>query len=280
MSKQEVKAQNVVAVSKKRMHISLLLTFVFGVTILGSGCSAQSGKDYRQTFSVEPGTVLEIYNRHGDIDVSSWDREDIEIDAVRHSTLLAPFLKEPTIDVSTGKQFVIRTLYSSNLAENFRIQYRIRVPKGVLVTNVETSNGKIDVENVSGDIDVKTSTGGIRINKVNGFVKAVTSNGKINITEVNGLYEARNDRGDISVEVPAIRDNLTLRSDNGSITAFFSPNVAAQLEASTSNGNITYTDLPLIVNQSSKTTMTGRLGEGSGKISIATSRGSINLKKL
>jgi DUF4097 and DUF4098 domain-containing protein YvlB len=305
MSNQEVNFQTVLAAPKKRMRISLLLAFL-GVAVWGSGCASLSVNNYQKTFSVEPGTVLKIYNGTGNIDVSSWDRDYVEVDA--HSNFFRNLLKEPGIDVSTGKEFIVRTLGSTNL--------RIIVPKGVLLTHVENSKGKINVENVSGDVDLKTSTGEIEIHGVNGFVKAETNIGKINvenvsgdvnaktstgeieihgvngfvraetnigkiyITGVSGLYEARTDKGDISVEVPAIRDNLDIRSRYGSITAFFSPNIVAQLEASTSNGTVTYKDLLLTVNQSSRTMMTGRLGEGGGKINITSFMGSISLNKL
>lgn len=267
---------------KKRVPVLLLMTCLFGVTLLGSGCAGQNGKEYRETFSVEPETVLKVFNIKGDIDVSSWDHEYVEvaIEPDWRTSLLKGFLKEPSIDVTTGSEFVVRTLCSTGLSKIIPVQYRIRVPQGMLVTQVETSSGEITVDNVSGDVDAKTSKGGIRISKVNGFVKAVTGSGKIDITEVGGLYEARNDRGGISVEVPAIRDNLEIESGFGGITVSLSPKIAAQLEASTSIGSITYIDLPLTVSESSKTKLNGRLGEGTGRIKIENSMGSITLNKL
>lgn len=232
----------------------------------------------RKTFSVEPGTVLRIYNQNGDIDITGWDRNEIEVDTVRQGKPL--FAKEPTIDISTGKEFVIRTLYSSALSMGARIHYRIKVPKGVLVTDAVGSNGTIQVENVSGDVNAQTSNGSIQLTKVNGFVKAVTSNGQIDITEVNGLREARNSSQNIYVEVPAIRDNLKISSSSGSITVLLSPDISAQLEASTSSRNVTYKDLPLTIDESSQKRIAGRLGEGGGLISIKTASGSITLKKL
>lgn len=275
MSNQESKK------SKKRMCIALLATSIIGVSILGAGCALGAGKGEQKTYPVENGTVLKIYHKNGDIDISSWDREEIQLEAVRHSSLLGVFVKEPKIDVVTGKEFIIRTVYSSSASESFRIQYRIKVPKKVLVKEVESSNGNINVENVSGDVNAKTSTGGIHINKVNGFVKAVSSNGKINITGVEGLSGALTESGDISVEAPAIRDNLDINSSSGSITVFLSPDISAQLEAGTSSGTIAYENLPLSISQSSKTKITGKLGDGGNqKINIKTSSGSIKLKRL
>ena len=274
-------------------------------------------EEYRETFSAEPGTVLKVYNKTGSVDVSSWDRDYVEVEAIKKSISdkLVP-LNEARIEVTPGNEFVVRTHYDTFRSRGVSVDYRITVPKGVLVTHLETATGKINVADVSGDVDAKASTGAIQIHKVNGFIKAVTSTGSINvdnvsgdvdakastgaikiqrvdgfvravastgsidITGVGGIYEARTSTGKISAEVQAIRDSLEIRSSMGGITVFLSPSIAAQLEVNTSNGSITYEDLPLTVSQSSKTRLIGRLGEGGGKIDIKTSTGSIHLKKL
>ena len=278
MSDKASNVQTGVGIPKKRMYISLLLTCIFGVSVLGSVSASETGKDERKTFSVEPGTVLKIYNDNGNIDISGWDGNEIEVDIVTKGKPL--FGKAPTVDISTGKEFVIRTLYSSTMSRTVPIDLRIKVPKGVLVADVVGSSGTINVANVSGDVNAKTSTGGIQITKVNGFVKAVTSNGKINITEVKGLIEARNSTQDIHVEVPAFRDNLTISSSAGSITVLLSQNISAQLEASAPSKTVTFTDLPLTLSESSPKKIVGKIGAGGGLINIKTSAGSITLKKL
>lgn len=298
---------------KKELIIAGIL---LGVLIFTGGACSMNKKEYRETFSVKPGTSLKVFNKNGNIAVNSWDRDYVEVEAFMKRYWWTILVKEPVIDVTPGKEFVVRTLYSTIFSQIISVQYRITVPKGVPVTHVETSTGKINLDEVSGDVeaktstgeiqihdvdgfvravtstgkikvdevsrdvDAKTSTGEIQIHKVNGFVKAVTSCGKIDITGVGGLSGARTNTGAISVEVPAIRDNLEIRSSNGSITVFLSPEIAAQLEVNTSNGQITFENLPLTVNESSKTMLAGKLGEGGGRINIRTSNGSINLKKL
>jgi hypothetical protein len=340
---------NVVRRFKKELIIAGI---ILGVFIITGGVWGMNKKEYRKSFTVEPGTVLKVYNKNGSIDVSGWDRNYIEVEAIKKKHWLISFVNEPTTDVTTGNEFVVRTLCSTFLSTSVSVHYRITVPKSVLVEHVETSTGKINVDKVSGNVEVKTATGeiqiheingfvkaitstgkinidnvlgnvdakistgeiqiheingfvkavtsagkidvaqvsgdvdartvagGIQVHKVSGFVKAVTRNGKIDISRVDGLSGASNVTGEISVEVPAIRDSLEISSTNGSITVFLSPDIAAQLEASTSNGCISYGDLPLTLSQSSRTRITGRLGEGGGRINIKNSTGSINLKKL
>jgi hypothetical protein len=298
----------------------IVVGILLGVLIFMGGALAMNKEEYRENFSVEPGTVLNVYNKTGSIDISSWDRDYVEVEAVKEKRWWTSFLKEPGIDVKTGNEFVVRTLYSTVLSKAISVRYRITVPKGMLVKHIETSTGQIHVDKVSGDVDVETSTGEIQIHQVNGFVKAVTSTGKIHvdnisgevdaqtstgeiqihqvkgfvkavtscgkidITEIGGLYEARTDTGKITTEVPAIKDNLEIKSSTGSIIVFLSRDVAGDLEVSASNGKITYTGLPLNVSEFSKTKLSGRLGGEShprgSKINIKTSTGSITLKKL
>jgi hypothetical protein len=286
----------------------------------GASAVNMNKAEYRKNFSVAPGAVLKVYNRNGDINVSGWDRDYIEVVAVKKLRWWTRFLKEPSIDIATGKEFVVRTLYNSAVCEAIPIHYRITVPKGMLVKHVETSTGEINLGKVTGDVDVKTSTGviqifevngsvkavtstgkihanqvtgdmeartsagDIQIHQVNGFVKAVTSCGKIDITGIGGLCEARTNTGEIFVEVPAIRDNLEIRSSTGSITVFLSPDIVGELEAGTRNGKITYIELPIKVSEASKTKLTGKLGEDAracgGRINIKTFTGSITIKKL
>jgi DUF4097 and DUF4098 domain-containing protein YvlB len=207
-----------------------------------------------------------------------------EVVAVKKLRWWTRFFKSPSIDITTDKEFVVRTLYSSAIGKAIPIHYRIMVPRGMLVKYIETSTGEINLDQVTWDVDVKASAGDIEIHQVNGFVKAETSSGKIHITAIGRLDGARTDTGKIFVEVPAIRDNLEIKSGTGSITVFLSPDIAGELEAGTSNGKITYIDLPLTVRETSKTKLTGRLGEAArppeGRINIKTSTGAITLKKL
>ena len=173
----------------KRFKKVLIITgILLCVLIFVGGAWDMNKKEYRETFSVKPGTVLKVFNKNGNIVVNSWDRDYVEVEALIQRHLWTVLLKAPTIDVTTGNELVVRTLYSSTLSQAIPVQYRIMAPKGVLVAQVETSTGRINVDEVSGDVDAKTSTGDIQIHKVNGLVKAVTSCGKINVNEVSGEW--------------------------------------------------------------------------------------------
>lgn len=317
----------------------VVIILLMGAVIWMWGSSKNT---FRKKYSVENGTVLKIYNKIGVVNVSSWDFDYIEVEASQNC--LPGSQTEPSIDTSISKEFSLNTMANMDLT--------LKVPKGVRIGQVENSKGKVNLENVSGNVEVQNSTGEInitgleglvkatvnmgklslqnitgnveakvgtgdliikgvqggvkaelnmgkidlenitgevdaqnntgdvKIREVNGFVTAKTNTGKVNVAKVSGVNEAITDKGDISVEIAAIRDNLNIKSRFGKITALLAPGISAQLEASAPKGSITYKDLPLTVSQSSQTKVSGKLHDGSGKITLETAWGSITLKPL
>ena len=113
----------------------------------------------------------------------------------------------------------------------------------VAEVEVETSNGRIELEQVSGTVDAETSNGriigrelngdGIRASTSNGGieleviepqdVEATTSNGSIELTVPPGSYRVSTETSNGGTEVgiaddPGAEHTLTLRTSNGSIT--------------------------------------------------------------
>lgn len=253
--------------------------------------------ELRRDFGVEQGTVVEVFNETGNISISSWDRDYIEIVAVKQS-MLGFFMDQVNIEVDTENRFIVRTEYKTYWSRAVGVEYRITVPLGVPVAQVEnltgsikvdniegdlvvqTSNGSINVENVSGGVEAQTSRGTIELAEVTGLVKAKTDNGKINIARVGGIHELRTKRGSITVEVSAIQDGLEISSQSGSITVFLSPELNAHIEANTTSGSISHKDLPISILEASNSRLLALLGEGNGKLRINTTSGSVNLKRL
>lgn len=284
---------------KKGLLAASVVLVVFIILGVFSMLGMNKEEIYRKTFSIEPGTNLEAYSNMGSIDVSDWDRDYVEVVGVKHSNWLTRLFKlQGNIDVTTGRELVVRSNYRTSFFCAVPIEILIKVPRemqiarletstgAIKMTNVsgnvkaKTSTGAIQVENVSGDIDVKTSTGAIKIRKVDGFVRAEAGTGSIDIAGAEGIHGVRTSTGAITVEVPSFRDSLDIKAGTGGITAYLAPDLAAELEVSTSLGKINFEDLAITVSQTSGKKLVGKLGDGGGKIAIETSTGAISLKKL
>ncbi|UCE60044.1 MAG: DUF4097 family beta strand repeat protein [Phycisphaerales bacterium] len=143
----------------------------------------------------------------------------------------------------------------------------------------ETHNGRITVNSVDGDVTVVTHNGALEITSRSGELNAATHNGGItadyagqNIALLthNGRIEA-----DI-VECGAVSG--TIETHNGGVRVTVGDSTAAELRCETHNGKITAT-APLMVRELSRGSMTGKLGDGGGRLSVSTHNGSIRINK-
>lgn len=281
-------------------HRNLFVMFVM-VAVIPATLGAALSKDverFHETYTVEPGTNVNVYNINGNIEISKWDKDEVEVIAIKSTRAGKDELEKVKIEVKTNGDMEIRTIYLEKKAK-VSVDYEIKVPDIVVVANVEnsngwielkgtkgpskleTSNGRIEVEDAEGDIDANTSNGRIEIEDVSGYIAARTSNGRINITGTAGISRVRTSNGRINVEIHNIKgDEVEIKTSNGSIDVYISTELDADIEMDTSNGIVKLHDIELADSEVKKTYVEGRLGKGGIRICIDTSNGSINLYKL
>jgi len=80
----------------------------------------------------------------------------------------------------------------------------------------QTSSGSISVQKVNGKADVSNSGGDIEVGNAEKAVAAKTSSGSIHLKLVKGDVEASNSGGDITADL--VGGNLTAATSSGSIT--------------------------------------------------------------
>ncbi len=282
------------AVKKGLIAISMALV----VLLIAGGAVFMFGMKeeiLKENYYLEPGSLLDVNNKRGTITITGWKQDYIEIIAVKQS-VLGLFFDQVSIEVIDEERFAVSTKYCTSMSQGVGVDYSIRVPDGVLVSQVnnlagsiniehvegdvivQTASGSININNVPGSVSAKTSRGAIKINEAAGFVSAISETGNISIREAGGIHKIHTDRGNILLDVLAIQECLEVSSQSGSITAFLSPGLDAYIEVSTSSGNISHEDLSPSVIELTSNKLIASIGEGSNKINITTSSGSINLK--
>ena len=194
---------------------------------------------------------------------------------------------------------LIKKMVSSSCGESkASVDYEIKVPGYVVVSKVSTTNGKIDlegttgpseltttngkieVENVEGDIEAHSTNGKIEIENANGFVSARTTNGKIEVKS-EGIKDLTTTNGKIEAEIKKIKENIGIRTTNGSIKLGLDANLDAIIELHTTNGGIDLNDIFLEVTSKHKNKyIKGTIGKGGPQITASTTNGSIKIRKL
>ena len=164
---------------------------------------------------------------------------------------------------------------------------------------IDVGSGMVQVTQARGELSVDTGSGGVTASDVRGeSISIETGSGDVTATNLNSS-ELSIDTGSGNIEVTGLKaPQVSLETGSGSVTADLSgelwnvrvetgsgdvtlkvpPTLAAEVDIETSSGDIE-TDFEVAVTRHARDHMTGRIGEGGGKIDIETGSGGIKLVK-
>jgi hypothetical protein len=209
------------------------------------------------------GGAFRLRNVNGRVSLSTWDKAQVEIDAVKKASS-EQALRQIEIEIADGSDHVdVTTRTPRGFFGGYLVDYDVRVPQGVRV-EVETVNGSINLEGALASTRVKT---------VNGSVEVLEARGEVEAQAVNGRIE---------VQSPAVAasDRYRLSTTNGSVELRLPREVSGSFEAHAVNGSIS-TDLPLRVEgRFGPKRLSGQVGSGGGRYELRTVNGSVSIHVL
>jgi DUF4097 and DUF4098 domain-containing protein YvlB len=128
--------------------------------------------------------------------------------------------------------------------------------------SINTGSGEVTATDVrSSQLSIETGSGNIQVTALTApEVKLQTGSGSVSADLSGELWEVgvQTGSGDVTLKVP--------------------PTLSAEVDIETSSGDIE-TDFPVLVTRHARDHMTGRIGDGQGKIEIETGSGGIKLVK-
>jgi hypothetical protein len=246
---------------------------------------------------LKKGANLNVYNTNGFVRIEEWDNDYIDINAVLKTRKEEDEFDKLQIEIFAKDGCTVTTkLLEKNVCVT--VNYTIKVPDTVMLNNIETTNGRLDIENCRGNLNAGTTNGSIEvcnfignvdaestngrltINNIDGKVSLGTSNGSIRVIGSPGMTTAHTSNGTIKVEMAKLDDNLTLSSSNASIKLYLDKKIKADVEARTSNASIKVNNINITTEKLTDNYLRGKIGKGGKKITLTTSNGSITLGEL
>jgi DUF4097 and DUF4098 domain-containing protein YvlB len=238
----------------------------------------RESRTIRKTLSLPPGKTIAVHNRNGDVSVTGWNKDSVEVVAEiqirgRHRRDFENVLNQFQIrtDDQGGRLRIDTDPPESEGGNGFwdwLLGKRIQVSVSFRIRAPERS-----------DLELKTTNGGVDATLVRGKLRLGTTNGDVRIDDAAGSVDAETTNGSIHVQCGKILagDRLSCRTTNGDVTLTLSKKAAAEVDLSTVNGHTTC-GLPLTVQGGiSGTHVRGRIGQGGGSIHCSTVNGSIRL---
>jgi hypothetical protein len=179
--------------------------------------------EFRASYSLVPTGRVLIHNLYGDVEITAWDRDEVLVQATKHSTDPRR-LNDAQIVVDSSSEVVsIRTEYTGADAEHpASVEYHIMVPRRANLENVRLINGGLQITGV---------TGPVKASSVNGSIKADKLAGQTDLSTINGRLEADFQR--LSKCYP-----ISLTSVNGPIRVSLPPGAGATVTANNLSGGI------------------------------------------
>jgi DUF4097 and DUF4098 domain-containing protein YvlB len=224
-------------------------------------------EELHQTYAITANGRIELDNINGDVHISSWDRNEVKVDAVKYADTKER-LDEAKIEIdATADAISIRTKYpdhdhtwtwgSHNNPAG--VEYTLTVPRTIRLDEIKLINGALDVTGVSGEVNASL---------INGRLEAHNLAGRAHLSTINGKLDARFDE--------LAGNSVELNSVNGSVELTIPSDSKAELEASTVSGGIS-NDFGLHVNhhQFVGHDLRGELGTGGTRIKLNNVNGRI-----
>jgi DUF4097 and DUF4098 domain-containing protein YvlB len=276
-------------------------------------------RDFHYSYSLGANGSLSVETFNGSVEISGWDQSTVDVSGTKYgpSQREADDLK---VNIDNSRDSVsIRVLRPFERRNHQGARFVIKVPRGVLLDRIttsngairttdgsgparlRTSNGPIRVAGLRGSLDAQTSNGVVELLDVDGDVVAHTSNGPIHAERLNGTLEAttsnsgvhadftRSDRpirvessnGPVELTLPdGFSRDVRVNTNNSSITLHLPPDLNAHVMARTSNSSIS-TDFDVRMRgQFSKNQMDATIGSGGALLDLSTSNGKIRLLKM
>ena len=222
-------------------------------------------KEFNQSYPLQTGGTFELQNVNGTVEVQGWDRDVVEVHAVKTAKVKESDLERVSIEVhSNGAGVSIATRYPQNEGVEVAVEYTIHVPHGAKLEHLGTVNGTLRVVGVEEVEELRTVNGNIEVYGADSTVKARTTNGnvRLELSHVHGINET------------------LAETTNGSVLLAVPADSQANLEARCLNGNF-LSELPVAMESSLKPReMHGKLGRGGVPIRLHTINGGIRVMVL
>jgi hypothetical protein len=218
---------------------------------------------FEQTYPLSSGGQFVLQNVNGSVQVEGWDRDEVEVHAVKTSQNDPSDLERVKIEVESHPGEVdVHTRYPDGPGVEVAVEYVIHVPNRVLLGSIGTVNGSVRVRGVEGQ----------------GELRSV--NGNVEVLESSGRFNARTTNGDLHLELCRLTDGapMTLETVNGSVVLGLPSNASADLKVRNMNGDV-HSEVPVVSTAAlpGLRAFRGRLGHGGGEISVRTVNGGIRL---
>ena len=239
--------------------VALLAPMLLLASCAGLGGFDRVTEDFHYSHDLQPGGRLDLETDNGSVDITGWDQNRIEISGQKYARSKEELKQVKVVIQVDGNNVKIRTDHPHNSWHSgYGARYQIRAPRQISLGLVQSTNGAITAEDLSGPGRVQTTNGSVSLTRIEGDYDAHTTNGSIHIADGSGNFRLHTTNGalkgnlkkgaiisettnggvDFTVDSPTPAQPFRLHSTNGGITLRLANFAENPIKADTTNGGI------------------------------------------
>src|SRR5581483_6371582 len=237
-------------------------------------------------FTVEGRPEVSVSTFDGSIEVRPWDRKDVEVVVEKRAATkesadtIEVDAKQNGNAISVDVRVPARHAFGFHMSRSAKLI--VSLPAGSDLA-AKSGDGSIDVERISGKIDLHSGDGSIKARSLEGDVTVTTGDGSV--TADGRFPSLRAHSGDGSLRISAAPGSSTatdcdVSTGDGSVGFEIPNDLNAELDAHTGDGRIRLYGVSVsnVNGELRRNSVRGRLGAGGATLRIRTGDGSITLR--
>ncbi|HEX8845449.1 MAG TPA: DUF4097 family beta strand repeat-containing protein [Pyrinomonadaceae bacterium] len=237
-----------------------------------------------KTFAVSGRPSITLQTFDGNITVRGWDKQEVQLTISKRAATeqqmkgirLRTDQNGSSISVIAefDKSFALRGpgYYSTSALVNLDLY----VPRTSML-RMASGDGRLELENVNGNLDLNTGDGRIEVRDSGGSLTANTGDGRIEVANFNGAVQAHT--GDGRIMLDGRFSQLAAKTGNGTIMLTVPANFNAFVETdaeTVDNEGLTLTE----ESSSSRRLKRWKIGQGGQVLTLRTGDGRIILRRV
>jgi len=280
------------------------LAALAAIALFASSFAAGSARaeEWTKSYTVSGRARVHVDSNDGSVRVTTGDSNQVEFRVIYSGYSMDKDLAVRSNQSGDGVEVSARVRNGFNFSwggSHRTLRIEVHMPRNADL-NVDTGDGSVESDAITGNLDIHTGDGHIRVDGAKGQIRLRTGDGSIEGRELDGQLEATSGDGHINIE--GRFDALNIKTGDGSVTARANPgsklangwnvhtgdgsvtmslpgDLQANIDASTNDGRISL-GIPVTVEGTFSTSQIhGKMNGGGAPLTIHTGDGSIHLSK-
>jgi Putative adhesin len=295
---------------------ALALAGLFAISIATPTLRAE---DWTKSYSVSGRGNIRVDTNDGAVQVYTGESKQVEFRVLYEGYEINKTLHVDSRQDGDSVQITARVSghWGFGWSKSRRMKIEVRMPKDADL-NINTGDGSVDTQSisgrvkihtgdgsvraqsVSGDVDIDTGDGSITLEGAKGEIRLHTGDGHVEARDLDGRVNASSGDGHITISGrldaldiktgdgsinarvqpgSKVASSWSIRTGDGSVDVVLPPDLQANIDASTNDGHISL-GIPLTVEGTFKNSeIHGKMNGGGQSLTVHTGDGSIRLSK-